>query len=309
MFSMPGRSYLGDLQPLTKEETEIKNQLMTHIDYLALKIGERNIWNYKKLDAAAVYIEETFKNFGYKVFHQVFKTNNVLVKNIIAEIPGTMNPEEIVVIGAHYDSVKGSPGADDNASGVAAILEFARLFKNLKFKRTIRLVAFVNEEPPFFFTKKMGSYQYAHKAKIREEKIVAMLSIESIGYYKDQKNSQKYPFPLNFFYPTTANFIGFVSNLSSNKLLRNSISIFRKYAKFPSEGISLPWWFIGVGWSDQISFWKHGYSAIMVTGTALFRNPNYHRSTDTSETLDYSSAARVVMGLTYVIKELAQQKN
>lgn len=151
----------------------------------------------------------------------------------------------------------------------------------------------------------MGSNRYAQMIKDKNENIVAMLSIESIGYYSDQKNSQKYPFPFSFFYPDTANFIGFVGNLTSASLVREAIGSFRHHAQFPSEGISAPSWTRGVHWSDQWSFWRQDYPAIMITGTALYRNPYYHTAGDTPAVIDYSSTARVVHGLSLVIKDLA----
>lgn len=307
MFSMPGRSFKGPLPPLTKRETEIANYLESHINELASKIGERNICNYPKLQAAANYIGTTFKKLGYTVSDQSWLIENLSVTNVIAEHRGKSLPDEVIIVGAHYDTVLGSPGADDNASGVAAIMELARLFASVETKRTIRFVAFANEEPPFFYSKEMGSFYYAKSLKAKNEKVVAMLSIESIGYYSDKKYSQRYPFPFGFFYPHIADFMGFVGNLSSRSLVHKIIGSFRHHAQFPSEGIAAPSWITGVGWSDQLSFWRHGYPAIMVTGTALFRNPHYHTAGDIPETLDYPRTTRVVSGLFFVIMDLAEQ--
>lgn len=308
MFNMPGHSYRGALPPLSQEEIRIRDRLVVHVNHLAGKIGERNIWHDRNLQLAAEYITSAFKKLGYSVSEQDYRVHDSSVKNIIAERRGVLHPEEIIVIGAHYDSIIGSPGADDNASGVATILECARLLATIEPKRTVRFIAFVNEEPPFFYTDQMGSYRYAQAAKQKQENIVAMLSIESIGYYSDKPHSQYYPFPFSFFYPHTANFIGFVGNLSSRTLTRAIVAAFRQHASFPSEGIAAPSWIMGVGWSDQWSFWKQGYRAVMVTGTALFRNPHYHTEYDTPETLDYDRMARVVNGLMHVIQDLANQK-
>lgn len=307
MLSMPGRSFNGPLLPLTQEELEIQKNLATHIQHLANKIGERNIWNYQNLQAAAQYIENHLNHPSYLLNEQTYTVKNCAVKNIIAEYRGTTNPDEIVIVGAHYDTVLGSPGADDNGSGVAAVLELARLLANSEFKRTVRFVAFVNEESPFFYTRKMGSYQYARQAKEKKENIIAMLSIESIGYYSEIKGSQQYPFPFGFFFPNTGDFIGFVSNLRSRFLLRRAIDSFRQHTQFPSEGCAAPSWMVGVGWSDQWAFWRHGYRAIMVTGTALFRNPFYHSENDLPTGIDYARTARVVKGLTYVIADLSEK--
>lgn len=308
MLGMPGESYQGALPPLTEQQSAIKNQLATHIERLAGEIGERNIQNYHQLEAAAAYIESTFKQMGYLVTDQPYEVkgfNDRTVKNIIAEIPGTTRASEIVVVGAHYDTAEGSKGADDNASGVAGLLELARLLKSFAFERTIRFVAFVNEEPPYFYTNEMGSLVYAKAAKQKNENIVAMLSLESIGYYSDEPNSQHYPLVFGFFYPHVGNFVGFVSNLASRSLLLDAIGTFREHAKFPSEGAALPSWIRGVGWSDQWSFWKQGYPAIMISGTAIYRNPNYHLATDMPNTIDYDRTARVVAGIKEVVRDIA----
>jgi Zn-dependent M28 family amino/carboxypeptidase len=211
------------------------------------------------------------------------------------------------VIGAHYDSVFGSPGANDNGSGVAAVLALAQRFASAKPKQTLRFVAFVNEEPPYFLSGEMGSQVYARRCKERGDKISAMISLETIGYFSDVPNSQTYPSPgLGLFYPNVGNFIGFVSNVKSRALLRRVITLFRKHAKVPSEGASLPAFIPGVSWSDQWSFWQQGYPAIMVTDTAPFRYPYYHSSNDTPDKLDYDRFTLVVSGMEKVIQELAK---
>ena len=236
---------------------------------------------------------------------QEFEVRGLTEKNLEVELTGSGRPEEIVVIGAHYDSVMGSPGANDNASGLAAILEIARLIKNKELSRTVRLVAFVNEEPPFFQTKDMGSLVYASRSRKQGEQIVAMVSIETIGYYSEDAGSQNYPFPFRFFYPNTANFIGFVGNISSRHLLQRALSTFRENTAFPSEGVAAPGWITGLGWSDHWSFWKHGYPAIMITDTALYRYGFYHTPEEPIEKIDYTRMARVVSGIASVITRLA----
>lgn len=307
MIRMPGLSYQGSFLPLSVEEVKIRDQLKKDVYYLAESIGERNIWKREKLESAANYIIQELKNAGLEVSEQKYQVEGILSKNIIGEKKGQRDPEDILVVGAHYDTVPGSPGADDNASGVAALLELARLLKDKNIAKTIHFVAFVNEEPPFFFSKKMGSWQYAKHAYQDKKNITAMLSLESIGYYSDDKGGQSYPFPFSFFYPSKGNFIGFVGNLSSRRLVHKTISSFRKNAEFPSEGISAPSWVPGIGWSDQWSFWRHGYPAVMITATALFRNPHYHAATDLPDTLDYDRMARVVAGLTHVLVELGTE--
>jgi Zn-dependent M28 family amino/carboxypeptidase len=229
------------------------------------------------------------------------------VNNLEAVLPGHGAADEIIVVGAHYDSVAGSPGANDNASGVAALLELARLLAGTALPRSVRFVAFANEEAPFFYGDEMGSNRYAARAQVQGERIVAMLSLETLGYYTDQPGSQRYPFPFSLFYPDTGNFIGFVGNFSSRALVRRAIGAFRAATSFPSEGVAAPSGMEGVHWSDHWSFWQAGYPAIMVTDTALFRYPHYHAATDTPEQLDYNGLARVTGGLAEVIGALASQ--
>jgi Zn-dependent M28 family amino/carboxypeptidase len=304
---MPGHSFSGPFPPLSEDEIEIQHRLERHVEMLAGKIGERSLIKYNNLEAAISYIEKTFGELNYKVSFQDFSVEGKIAKNIEVEILGKSYSDEIIVVGAHYDSVIGSPGANDNATGVAAVLEFARLLKGQNLSRTLHLVAFANEEPPFFQTENMGSLVYARLSKKKGENIVAMLSIETIGYYSDAKGSQRYPFPFSFFYPSTGNFIGFVGNTSSRELLHQSIASFRRHASFPSEGVAAPGWMTGIGWSDQWSFWKEGYPGIMITDTALFRYHYYHTEGDTPDKVDYGRMARVVAGLRRVIIELASE--
>lgn len=228
------------------------------------------------------------------------------VKNLIVEIPGATRSNEIVIIGAHYDTVYDCPGADDNSSGVAALLELARLLKSSHPARTLRFVAFVNEEPPWFQTDDMGSLVYAQHARKLNENIVAAVSLETIGMYSDAEGSQQYPAGFGLLYPSKGNFISFVGNVSSRRLVREAIGVFRQTTKFPSEGAAVPAVIPGVSWSDHWSFWNQGYPAIMVTDTALFRNQNYHLPGDKPETLDYGGMARVVRGLEKVVIRLGR---
>ncbi len=306
MTTMPGCSYKGPLPPMTTEETGHEERLRADVTMLAGSIGERNTIHYPALQKAAEYISGQFAAAGYQVGEQSYLADDKQVSNIWVEKKGSLHPEEIVVIGAHYDSPPGSPGADDNASGTAALLELARLFRDRKPARTIRFVAFVNEEPPFFQTELMGSRVFAAEAARKGEKIVAMLALESIGYYSDAPGSQQYPFPLSVFYPDTGNFIGFVGNFNSRSLLRRCIRAFRETTRFPSEGVLAPEFITGIGWSDHWSFWREGYPALMVTDTAPYRNPHYHEQTDTPDSLDYGRMARIVSGLMRILTELSK---
>ena len=309
MTDMPGKSYSGVLPPLTTEQARLADRLRKHIAVLSEEIGERNLWRDGTLDATADYIEETFQAMDYAVSSQAYTVQGTSVRNLEGVLSGTSLAEEIVLIGAHYDTVSGSPGANDNASGVAALLEIARLLAAKPLARSVRFVAFVNEEAPFFYTWEMGSHRYARRAHERGDNITAMLSLETIGYYSDAKGSQQYPNPAYaWLYPDTGNFIGFVGNLASRKLVRQCLGSFRRHSAFPSEGVAAPGRMMGIHWSDHWSFWQEGYAAVMVTDTALFRYPHYHASTDTPDRIDYERLARVVAGLAKVTVDLAQQQ-
>ena len=310
MIRMPGQSYRGKLPPADDGLISLAEELRGDVAHLAVEIGERNVLNCpEKLAQAADWIEAQFTVAGYQVSRQEYEVYETKCHNLEVEIPGAAKPEEIVVIGAHYDTVVGTPGANDNTSGVAAMLALARRFSGRRPNRTIRFVAFVNEEPPFFQTFEMGSRVYAKRCRKRDENIVAMLSLETIGYYDDSPGSQKYPPPFGLLYPSTGNFIGFVGNVSSRALVRETVGSFRRHEKFPSEGGALPAFIPGIGFSDHWSFWQEGYSAMMVTDTAMFRYPYYHDPEDTIDKVDFEKMARVVRGLEAVVSERVGGQN
>jgi Zn-dependent M28 family amino/carboxypeptidase len=289
---------------MTSEQQEIEQRLRRHVDVLASEIGERHIWRYDALQQSARYIGEQLAVLGEPLHAQRYEVRGRQVKNLEVQRLGRGCSEQIVVIGAHYDTVPDTPGANDNGSGVAALLELARLLRELQPQRTLRLVAFVNEEPPFFQTEQMGSLVYARRCERRREQVVGMLSLETIGYYSDERGSQRYPFPFSLFYPDTGNFVGVIGNISSAKLVKRVLGMFRQSAQFPSEGASVPGFITGVGWSDHWSFWKAGYRAVMITDTAPFRYRHYHQPQDTPDKIDFSRLARVVAGLASVTEQL-----
>ncbi|HZS66287.1 MAG TPA: M28 family peptidase [Burkholderiales bacterium] len=280
---MPGSSYRGPLE-FSADEQAVAARLRAHVE--ALAVSERNV----DLERPARYIEQ---QLGDTRAHQ-FRSGGRTVRNV--EV-GT----GAVVVGAHYDSVPGSPGADDNASGVAVLIELARMGLPARF------IAFANEEMPYFETDEMGSQVWVREAARRGERIRAMLSLEMLGYYRDLPRTQHYPAPFGWLYPDRANFIGFVGDLGARHLVRRAIAAFRRHARFPAEGIAAPAFVPGVTWSDHWSFRRHGYPAIMVTDTAFNRYAHYHRASDTPEKLDYLRMARVTLGLAAVIKELANE--
>jgi Zn-dependent M28 family amino/carboxypeptidase len=283
----------------------LPERLRSHVEALAGDIGERNVYTEGSLDRAAAYIRNQWEEQGHDVTAYPYTVRGDKAANLEITLEGVERPEEIILVGAHYDTVPDSPGANDNASGVAALLELSRSLAREPLPRSVRFVAFVNEEPPFFKTEDMGSRVYARMARKRGDQIKGMISLETIGYYTDEPGSQRYPPPLSLFYPDTGNFVGFVSNLGSRALLARAIEGFRSHSDFPLQRASLPAIVPGVDWSDHSSFWHHGYDAIMITDTALFRYPHYHSPRDTPDKLDYSSMAQVTRGLRGMLMELA----
>jgi Zn-dependent M28 family amino/carboxypeptidase len=316
LMAMPGQSVREPLAEPSAQELALAPRLESHVDALASQIGERNLMNNPSgLEAAAIYIESEMRRAGYAPERHEYELTGAsggdyagtTVRNLIAEVPGTEHPEEIVLIGAHYDTVPGSPGADDNASGIAAMLELARHFRDRPQPRTLRFVAFVNEEPPFFMTPNMGSYAYAARSRERGAEITAMVSLDGIAYFTDAPESQRFPVPgPDLIYPNRGTFIGFVSRLRDMGLVKRAIGGFRDRASIPSEGTALPAGLPGIGWSDHWSFWQHDYPALMVTDTLPFRYPHYHSPADTPEQLDYTRLARVTAGLEATLEHLAR---
>lgn len=308
MSAMPGVSYKASLPALSAEESDLAERMKRHV--VAIASRERNLPNHAQLERAAGYIENTLTDYGYEVRSQVFRVGGRDARNLEVRLkpdPSDDAQRNLIVIGAHYDSVPGSPGANDNGSGTAAVIELARLLKNVRLAndREIRLVLFANEEAPYFGTPDMGSWIHANDLHARGEKVDAMLSLETIGYYSDEKGSQKYPPLLASAYPDTGNFIAFVSDPGALPLLHRVIASFRKHAAFPSEGLAAPAEIPGVDWSDHWAYRQFGYPAIMVTDTAPYRYPHYHTARDTPDKIDFGRLARVVKGIENVARELA----
>jgi hypothetical protein len=304
-LAMPGRCYQGPLPPLTEAQTQLAHELSAAVTHLARDVGERRVGRPEQLAAAASFIEAELGRAGYRPRRQEFSVGGVSCHNLEATLPGSDLAGEIVVVGAHYDSAPGTPGADDNATGVAALLALARRGTTEHPRRTVRFVAFVNEEPPFFRTSDMGSLRYATAATEHGERITAMLSLESLGYFVDRPGSQVYPFPLGWFYPSTGDFVAIVGNGRSRELVRRATGVFRRHAAFPARGAAIPGAGMGVDLSDHWAFWQNGVPAIMLTDTAMLRNPHYHQPTDTADQVDYERLARVVDGLGPVLRDLA----
>ena len=304
---MPGKNILNAAE-LSPAEIILREELRADVQKLAGEIGERNMHHYPQLMAAADFIEKSFSSAGLQPRRDTYQLNDLPCHNIETEIHGASR--QIIVIGAHYDSVLGAPGANDNGSGMAAVLALARRLAKKQPSQTLRFVAFVNEEPPYFQTSQMGSLVYASRCKARGDQISAMISLETIGYFSDAPDSQVYPSPLlGAFYPRVGNFIGFVGNIDSWRLVRRALSSFRRAERLPSEGAAVPAFIPGVAWSDHWSFWQQGYPAIMITDTAPFRYPHYHALTDTPDKLEYDRFALAVSALENVIEDLVTKSH
>ena len=307
MTSMPGRSFTGSLPAPSAEHRETAVALQRHVEHLAGTIGPRDLSHFDALVAATTYVENALSGAGYTVQRHSYKVYSRDVFNLEAERAGTGPTDEILVIGAHYDTVHDTPGADDNASGTAELIEIARRLTRANVARTVRFVAFVNEEPPYFKQESMGSLVYARNCRRNGDLIVGMWSLETMGYYDASEGSQTYPIGLDWFLPPRGDFVAFVGNTASGSLVRRTTAVFRNFAEMPSEGIAAPAFIPGIDFSDHWSFWQAGFPGLMITDTAFNRNERYHQPTDLPNTLDYDRLSRVVVGLAEVAIELANE--
>lgn len=283
---------------------QISDHLKEHVEYLAQKIGQRSPGYYSNLEQARAYIERRLGEIEYQLEHDLFQVDGRWYRNVIVEKKGHLEADEIFLVGAHYDTVPETPGADDNASGVAVLLELARLLVGMKPKITVRLVAFTLEEPPYFRSPSMGSLIHARRCRQQKERIMGMVSLEMVGYYSDRRDSQAYPLPvMGWFYPSQGNFLAVAGNFRSRHLVRKVVNKLTHECTIKVESTALP--FVpAVGLSDHWSFWQAGYAALMITDTSFFRNPNYHLPSDLPETLDYERMRELVCALAKVLVRL-----
>jgi len=279
----------------------VARRLWTHVDRLAGLIGPRHFGVPSGLVAAASLIERELAALDYPVTRQTYPVDGYDAVNLVAELDGRDRAEEIIVLGAHYDTVEATPGADDNASAVAVLIEVARLLRQSLPRRTIRFAAFTCEEMPHSHTATMGSQVYARQCKVKGERIMGMLCLEMVGYYSNDPGSQGYPTEmprwLRWAFPRRGDFLAAVSNLQSWKLGLSFRGGFKRATRFPLYSIALPEAARFIRRSDNSSFWDQGYPAIMITDTSFLRNPHYHAATDLPETLDYQCMSRVTYGV------------
>ena len=307
MTSVPGQSHAGPLPPITPDQAQLSERLQEHVR--AIASSPHNVGYPQELEQAALYIETALTAMGYEVHQQAFQAGGQEVRNIevVIEPAASATGAKTLVVGAHYDSYFHAPGANDNGTGAAGVIELAKLLRDLQRRATmrIRLVLFVNEEPPFFKTEFMGSLVYAKQLKASGEPVLGMIALETLGFYSDEEHSQHYPPPLGLLYPTKGNFVAFVGLTSSRAFLRRLVGTFRELVPFPSVGGTAPGIIPGIDWSDHWSFDQVGIPALMITDTAPFRYPHYHTSADSPDKVDYDRLARVVSGLGQVIRQWA----
>jgi hypothetical protein len=280
------------------DRREIRQHLEAHLRFLSVELGERSIYLPAHLKAAQDYIFQRFAAMGYEPRHQTYIYMREQVSNIIV---GEEKPSGYYLLGAHYDTVSGTPGADDNASGVAVLLEVARLARHLTLPRAWAFAGFTCEEPPAFFTPYMGSRVYAKHARQQRHQILGMFCLEMVGYYSQTPGSQSLPLALRFMgYPTTGNFIGLVSNRCSRSLMKRLEAAIKSGCRLPAVTLAVP---LGghilpeVRLSDHANFWDEGYPAIMLTDTAFMRNIHYHGPGDVMERLDLDAMTELTLGL------------
>ena len=287
------------------DSEQTKQQLRNHLHALTMTIGERSVYLPDNLQKTAAYIKQFYGGIGVAPDSQTYAYSGLRMENIVAEISSGARPEHRFVVGAHYDSVAGTVGADDNASAIAVQLEVARHLTTLvaeeKLDLAVKFVSFALEEPPVYGTRHMGSRVYAKMARRQAEKIDGMICLEMVGYACHEPGCQDYPFPLMFMnYPKKGDFIGIVNNFKSRGFARNLTAQFQKNKHLPVVRLTVPlngWIMPAVRLSDHASFWDQGLRAVMVTDSAFFRNPRYHTAADTMDTLDYEFMAELVKSL------------
>jgi Zn-dependent M28 family amino/carboxypeptidase len=299
----------------TMIDAALVERLRLHVDRLAGLVGPRHVGRPAALAASATLIERELAGAGYEVGRQTYAVGNVAVANLVATLeapPASRRRNEIVVLGAHYDTTPTTPGADDNASAVAVLLEVARLMSGLQPRRTIRFVAFACEEAPHFHSGEMGSQIYAGRCRARGEQIIGMLCLEMVGFYSTSSGSQRVPSEIPRFlrwaFPRRGDFLAAVGNLRSWRLLWEFRRGFKWATQFPLFSIGLPEAIHDIRRSDNSSFWDRGYPALMLTDTSYLRNPHYHQPTDTPDTLDYGRMAKVTIGVAGGVARLARLK-
>lgn len=304
---MPGSSYQGPLPPLSPEQADMAERMRGIVEMLARQ--EHSVFRPEALRDTRLALEHELTRRKLPYVVQPYRTaDGAEYQNIQILLPGPVHGQGVLVIGAHYDSFRGSPGADDNASGVAAVLELAAYFKDHPdaHRADLMFMLYSTEEPPYFHTDSMGSKVPARQLMADGVKVRGMLSLETLGCYLDDKGSQTYPPLVGTLYPDRGDFVGFVGDTSSYSFVRQAVGLFRASARFPSEGIAAPRFIPGIDWSDHQGYFEQGIPALMVTDTAPFRYRHYHTHRDSADKVDFTRLARVTYELRAVLSGLAQ---
>ncbi len=292
------------LSAVSREKQTVKNNTREIIHHLSVDIGERTIRKYDNLERARQYIKEYFMRYGYPPREEPYEAGGRTVYNIVAEIPGTEKPDTIIVVGAHYDTIEDTPGADDNASGIAGLLELYRLLSPLRFRKTVRFVAFTLEEPPFFSTELMGSMVYATNCRKRKENVELMVCLEMIGY-GSRRCHQDYPLNHNLKeFPVHGNYMSVISLPSNAPYVYLWKNIYNDRARWKIYEYIGPASIPGMDLSDHMSFIRSGYRAIMISDTGFYRNKNYHSPEDTFDTINFRLLSETVYDSHVALKDI-----
>jgi len=285
--------FISLLSYANKSDTIIIKQ---HLKSITKTEKARNYKNLNTLNSVAAYIHDEFTQYADTTYYQNYEVEGVEYKNVIA-VFGNKNTSSVIV-GAHYDVCGDQEGADDNASGTVGLLELARMLQGKQLKHRIELVAYTLEEPPFFRTEHMGSYVHAKALKESNREVYGMVCLEMIGYFDNRKNTQDYPFGLlSLFYGNRGDFITVVNKFGKGKFSSLFSSTFKKLAAVKTKMFTGPQALQGIDYSDHLNYWKFGFSALMITDTAFYRNKNYHKKTDQMHTLNINKMANVIDGV------------
>jgi hypothetical protein len=303
---VPGSSFSGPPPVLSQDEQALAARLKAHI--VAIASEPHNVPEHAAaLERSAAAVEQAFAGLGFTPERQAYEAGGGTVRNIWVTIEPEGPVEQAIVVGGHYDSAHDAPGANDNGSGTAAAIELAGLLRGFRPKSTrLYFVAFVNEEAPYWGTADQGAFRFAELLLGRGERIRGMLSLETLGWFSEEPGSQKYPAPFNLIYPDVGNFVAFVGMPGSRGWLHKVLAPYRRHAQVPSLGGIAPSFIPGISWSDHAAFADKGIPALMLTDTAPFRYPHYHRPSDTPDKVDSETLARITSALAKTLKEIAE---
>lgn len=308
LTDVPGTKAIGGPAAPTSEEEDLRDALKDHVVHLSRDIGSRSNSDPSRIASAAAYVEDALRRTGLEIRRETIEASGRSGLNLIAEQRGASRPSEIVLVGSHLDSPRNSPGADCNASGVAAAIELAKRLSSNSSERTLRFAFFTFSESPFAGTDGQGAYQHAKKCAEKQEQIVAAILLEGLGSFSDAAGSQSVPFPYTAAYPDKGDFVAFLSDIASRDLLRDVVGRFRASSRMPSEGCAIPGMYPGFSGTDAAAISRAGFPAVLVTDTGIERNPEYGRPSDTHDRLDYERMARATLGVETIVAGFASAR-